>query len=488
MQASLAKRNGAARRPRALLQSVAGFFARESLPIVVASVLAILTAVLLPELFSSDGWLALVGGRFIAHHGLPHHDTLTILGRGHEWIDQQWLGQLAFYGLAVAGGVRLVLVANVGLVIGAFVGAMVYARQRGGRPTTVAVVAFVALLPFVATAVFARTQSLAYVPFVALVILLSRDRLSTRAVVLILCLLAVWSNVHGSVLLAVPLVALRGILELRRSRWLDRRAAALVLLPWLCVFASPYTFQLMSYYDKTAFNPSFSKYLSYWAPTTFSPISAPLLVLLFTLLWLLGRSSETYSTYERWLLVVAAVIGLLAVRNWAFAALLVVMLAPVGVDRVLSRGESRPAPWIAAGIASVVAVATVIGVVAAFTRSGPALTRDFSRGASTAVYRAATSPRARIYAGVKFSNWLMWEHPGLQGKLVLDARYELLTAADVKRLVLFSAGSGVDVPLGNPTVYVLDPATDDHAIAALRPHVHVLYDTDHVFVADVQHT
>ena len=47
-------------------------------------------------------------------------------------------------------------------------------------------------------------------------------------------------------------------------------------------------------------------------------------------------------------------------------------------------------------------------------------------------------------------------------------------------------GTGVDTPLGSPTVYVLDPATDEHAIAALRPHVRVVYDTDHVFVADAR--
>ena len=81
----------------------------------------------------------------------------------------------------------------------------------------------------------------------------------------------------------------------------------------------------------------------------------------------------------------------------------------------------------------------------------------------------------------------MWAHPGLEGKLVLDARYELLTGAEVKRLVLFSLGTGVDTPLGRPTVYVLDPATEDDAIAALRPHVRVLYETDHVFVAEVRH-
>jgi len=48
---------------------------------------------------NQDAWLALVGGREIVRHGLPHHETLTLWGHGHAWIDQHWLGQLAAYGL-----------------------------------------------------------------------------------------------------------------------------------------------------------------------------------------------------------------------------------------------------------------------------------------------------------------------------------------------------------------------------------------------------
>jgi hypothetical protein len=232
------------------------------------------------------------------------------------------------------------------------------------------------------------------------------------------------------------------------------------------------------------FNPAFARYLGQWAPTTFSPIALPLLVLMFALVWLLGRSRDTYSTYEQWLLVLAVVVGLAAVRNWAFAALLAVMLAPVGLDRALRKRDAGRTPWVAAPIAALVAAATTVGVFAAFAHPESALTRDFPQAAGLATDRAANAPGAQIYAGIKFADWLIWKHPDLAGKVVLDARYELLSGAEIKRLTLFAAGSGVDTPLGSPTVYVLDPATDKHAVAALRPHVHVVYDTDDVFVAD----
>jgi hypothetical protein len=54
-----------------------------------------------------DTWLALVDGRWIAQHGLPHVDQLTVWSHGAHWVDQQWLGQLSFYGLARVGGVKM---------------------------------------------------------------------------------------------------------------------------------------------------------------------------------------------------------------------------------------------------------------------------------------------------------------------------------------------------------------------------------------------
>src|SRR5437870_13096412 len=65
-----------------------------------AVLIALFGAVLLvigPKLFVPDSWLTLVAGREVAHHGLPHHETLTTLSAGHRWTDQQWLAQFLYY-------------------------------------------------------------------------------------------------------------------------------------------------------------------------------------------------------------------------------------------------------------------------------------------------------------------------------------------------------------------------------------------------------
>src|SRR5438876_2267287 len=85
----------------------------------------------MPGQIASDTWMTLVYGREVAHHGLPHHDTLTIWAHGRTWVDQQWLGQLMYYGLYAIGGIRAVLALNaLGLAAGTGV-AVVAARRLG---------------------------------------------------------------------------------------------------------------------------------------------------------------------------------------------------------------------------------------------------------------------------------------------------------------------------------------------------------------------
>jgi len=464
------------------VRAVASALAHESLLLVVFAGFLGVAAILVPYQVSSDGWFALVAGRLIAHHGLPHHDTLAALTAGREWIDQQWLGHLAIYGVDAVGGIRLVIGLNVLLVAGGFAAACIYGRRRGGYPATVALVTLLGFLPFAAAAFGVRAQSLVYLPFVLLVALLIRPGVVTwgRAA-LLLAIVVVWANVHGSALLAAGLVSLRGAVALvelgvttRERRWW-----LLLFGPWLCLLASPYQLHVIAYYGRTAFNSSFATYLSQWAPTTFSPISAPLLLIVFATVWMLGRSAGVYSAYERCLLVVGVLLALVAVRQWAFAVLLTIMLAPVGVDRAVRRRPPRRAPAVGAVIAIVAGVSAVVGLVVAVSAPTADLTRSYPDAAADRAAEAA----GPIYGGVEYTDWLLWRHPELAGRVVFDVRYELLRRSEVKRLVLFEAGSGIDRPLGSPKVFVLDPDVESRAVEGLRPDVRTVYNTDHAVVA-----
>src|SRR6266536_1803745 len=196
--------------------------AREPFIVLVLGLYTVILTGLLPLFVGSDTWLALVAGRRVAHGWLPHHETLTIWSHGATWIDQQWLGQLLFYGLHAAGGFRLLMFVHVVVLVSAFVLALAFAR-RGAASRSVAVVGALGLLVIFPSSA-ARTQAYAFLLFVLVFgLLASNSRNPTRRVLFVLPLLVLWANIHGSAVLGVGLVVIWTVAELLR---IGRRAGA----------------------------------------------------------------------------------------------------------------------------------------------------------------------------------------------------------------------------------------------------------------------
>ena len=120
----------------------------------------------------------------------------------------------------------------------------------------------------------ARAQSYAMPLFAALVWILARDaRNPDRRLLLVIPLLALWANLHGSILLACALVLLRCAIgagtALRARRQHDAlRFAAPACAALLAPLASPYGFALIDYYRATLTNGAFHELVSEWAGTT----------------------------------------------------------------------------------------------------------------------------------------------------------------------------------------------------------------------------
>src|SRR5436190_14543198 len=129
----------------------------------------------LPTQIASDTWMTLAYGREVAHHGLPSHDTLTVWAHGRTWIDQQWLGQLAYYAAYVIGGIRAVVVLNaLGLAAG-FGVALVAARRLGGSARSVTWMALLTFVVIAWTSWVVRVQCLVFGLFAGLLWLLAAD-------------------------------------------------------------------------------------------------------------------------------------------------------------------------------------------------------------------------------------------------------------------------------------------------------------------------
>ncbi len=414
------------------------------LALLIAGVAVALLAVL-PQSMLQDTWLALVGGREIAHSGIPHHVTLTSLAHGRGWEDQQWLAQLWMYGLYRLGGLGLVGVVNVGLIVAGLAGAAAAAIRLGAHPRAVLLAA---PLPVIIAAFTneVRTQPYAYPLFVLTVYLLAADsRRPTRAVFWCLPAVVLWANLHGSVVLGAGLVALRG-LTLLRLDW--RRALALVVTAPAALLVTPYGPAILSYYRRTLIDPGLRRYLIEWQPVTADALLAVLFFLLAgAAVWAMGRYGRAGTLWERAAALLLAAGAIVALRNVVWFALAMLVVLPVWIDgavRARERRGARARPRLNATLlVSMLAVAALLAARALSAGAG-ALTPTYPAGALAAVRASLQSaPGARVYAEETYADWLLWELPSLRGRVAYDASFEVLSPAQLTQTFDFATISGV---------------------------------------------
>jgi hypothetical protein len=440
----------------------------------------------MPGELLSDSWLVILGGREIVQHGLPHHDTLAIWTQGREWVDQQWLGQLIFYGLFAVGGVKLALVGHVTAASTAFVLALVAARWRGGTTRAVCWLALPSIFLLIWGSWNARAQSLALLLFVTLLWLLIADaRKPSRRVFLFVPLLVVWANVHGTALTGSLLVVLWGAtyaVERRRTpvrTWLPR-ALALCLVPIACLFASPYAADLPGYYHLMLTNSGLRQYIVEWRPTAPSLQTAPFFALAFLTVWLIGRCPRRLLRYEKIVLALTLLMALQSIRSVIWFTLALLMLVPVALDGVLKpnvaamRFELLNKALVAASIAGVVAAGAAIAA-----KPSSWTLREYPQGALTAVDRVERQhPDVRVFANEMYTDWLLLERPGLKGRLAFDIRFELTSKNQVKKLVdIRRRVDGWQKAVAGYGLFVLNKGPEGPLAAALlrQPGAHALY-------------
>jgi hypothetical protein len=423
---------------------VLAWLERESLPVTVFGLFACGLIVRLPDQLRQDGWLALVSGRLVADSGLPTTDTLTAWTAHVQWVDQQWLGQLFLYRLASAGNLRLVMLVHVGLLAGAMAAALIAARWRGGSPRSVGLVAAPALVVILMSAQM-RVQSIAYPLFVAVAWLLIADaRASSRRVLLVLPVLVLWANVHGSVVLGALLTTVAGLLLVARTlrnsagagNELLLRGALLTIAPCLCIFASPYGSSLFHYYGSTAFNSSFGRIVSEWQHSWPSLVTLPFYVLAALCGWLLLRDRRAVSIFEQIALLLLFLAGVSALRNMVWFSFFALIVVPLPLGKRLGEVRGRESRMVKTMLAATAIAAVSVAGAAAASRPDSWLTSSvYPIAAADAVAAAAAKdPTARIYSDVRFADWLLWTRPELAGRIAYDARFELLSSRELEQL------------------------------------------------------
>jgi hypothetical protein len=440
-----------------------------------------------------DAWYSLLGGRTVLHSGLPHHDTWTIFTLGRRWVDEQWLGHVLLYGLWAAAGWRLVLLAVVALFVAAFLVLAIAARRLGASDRAVALTTALAYATGVENGAM-RAQIPAYLLFAIVTALLIRDsRAPSRWVIAVFPLLVLWANIHGSVILGAALVALRGLtvagaglVARARPREWAARAVVLVVVPWLCTLVTPYGFDIVHYYRTTIGNSALTQFVTEWGPMTVRA-QPQFFALLIVAVWLAGRSRRVLTPFEQLALLGTAVLGLYALRYAIWFALVAVGTVPLALDAAWRPSAGRRREQLNAGLAAAALAVALLALTATFAHGNTWFERDFPAKAADAVAAAARAdPKLRIYADERYSDWLMFEDPALEGRVAFDVRFELLTSVQLARLVDYRTELGIDWQRAarGYGLLVLEPDDDRKTIKLLerRPGAKLLFRSTHVVV------
>ena len=464
--------------PPAAAGRVEAFAEREAVLVVLSAVYAVILLAVMPQMLVQDSWLALVSGREIVANGLPHTDTFTVWTQGVEWIDQQWLAQVAFYGLFALGGVELALLAHVGLLVVAFASGLAAARSLGASTRSVCLVGMLCM--FAAPwGLQLRAQTFAVPLFVWLLWLLATDsRTPSRRVFLVLPILVLWANLHGTVVLAALLVAARGvtygIAELRkpaRSAAWGRRTALLTILPFACLFASPYGLELAGYYRTMLVSPLMRTFVDEWGASVPSASTMLFYVVGIAAAALLLRHRSRLTAFEQLALLVMLVAGVSAIRSIVWFALAALILLPRLVDGALSQWSRQlgRAPKRILASAALAASFVATGVVVA-QPSGWSTSAWPAAAATQVAGIAATRPAATVFADARYADWLLWEQPQLVGRIAYDIRFELFSRQHFEQLVAYQSRTGGDWrrAIDAHDVLVVDQSGQPQVVRALR--------------------
>lgn len=500
LRASGAGADGLVRDGGGAVREAARWAERNALFLIGLAGVAMVSAVTLPAHMNQDAWLALVDGRYIASHGIPFHDSLNVMTHGVRWVDQQWLAQLLLYELTRLGGLALYAFVYLALTVLALGIAMSAARSLGGRDNHIVWVLPAAGILYLVGAFQVRTQGLAYPLFAATLWLLAADarRISGRRIYLVFPILILWGNLHGSATLGAGLVVLRGVTQLveqlgasdGRRAWQRIGTRPLVLIGGavLCLFVTPYGSGIVHYYHATLFNSTFSQLISEWRPvTSVTAFAVPFFVVAAASVWLLGRSGSRTCLFDQLTVIVLAALAVFAIRNITWFGLTELMLLPAtisGLRRTNLLTVRRTTVNLAlAGVAVALlcgsALATAVRPASWFQRMYP------ERAVRVVASSIRQDPAIRIYADVRFSDWLQWRDPGLAGRIAYDIRFELLSGRQLEAIAHVADQHGP----GNPNVIapygllVLDPGRDATPVLLHNLNVHILLRNRRVVIA-----
>jgi hypothetical protein len=265
-----------------------------------------------------------------------------------------------------------------------------------------------------------------------------------RRMVLVLPLLVLWANLHGSVLLGAGLAAAYFAYRAAglgvRGNW--RSAAGcgtLAVLALLTPLATPYGLHIVTYYRELLGNPAVAAAAPENRPPSLSDIAffGPLLLVLAAGA-ACARKRRRIGVPLAGAVTVTAIATLIASRSavW-FDMTAAVLLAGVSQEWIRT---TDPTPRFLAGVAAATAGVAALGVALLLMPIGGGYERYTPlRSISAAAGYAAAHPGTKLLADNAASSAVLWHDPQMAGRVAYDARLERYPESDLDRWIRFQS-------------------------------------------------
>jgi hypothetical protein len=141
--------------------------------------------------------------------------------------------------------------------------------------------------------------------------------------------------------------------------------------------------------------------------------------------------------YEQVLLVVTLLMGLQTLRGVLWFTLVALMLIPALLDGVLKPNSAAMRfPLLNRSLVAISVAGIFMTLVGVAAKPSSWFERAYPQPVLAAVQRVeANDPHVRVFANEQYSDWLLLRRPELGGRLAYDVRFELLSRAQLERLV-----------------------------------------------------
>jgi hypothetical protein len=329
---------------------------------------------LLATVGADAGWLAALGGEIARSWSIPGDVPFAAVSSA-GWHNVPVLGELVFHALEAELGARGLVLAQLVAVVGCLSFVSIDLRRGGVADAPAALVLILVAFACAPALLVVRSQLFSLALFPLLVLLLRTEaRRPSRRVWLLVPLVALWSNLHGGVLLGG---AVAGVyLLFARARREPLIAAGVGAGMALALFATPALVETAAYYRGVLGSRAAVSGEGLWRPLSLhAPFDVVFLLVALPLLVLAIRSRPAL-----WETVAIVGLTMAAVRSSRNEVWLVLFIALPA-----ARGLAGSRPWRAA--LPPLGASAVTGLLVLVTVAG--LTRTpSSTGASPSLLRA----------------------------------------------------------------------------------------------------